>query len=212
MKTTHSDSFSKNRHVFDLPDAKVEYFPDMLEKAHATHLFESLLNKIQWTQNTIRFYGKESLVPRLEAWYGDAGKSYSYSGIRMEPKPWIEELLEIKKVIEPMAETRFNSVLINFYRDGKDRVAWHSDDERELGQNPAIGSVSLGAERKFKLRHKGFDQNGQQTEIMLAHGSLLVMKGPTQHFWKHEIPRTARPVGKRINLTFRVIGSTGGQK
>jgi alkylated DNA repair dioxygenase AlkB len=208
----HRDSFSKTRQVFDLPDAKVEYFPDMFEKAHATRMFDSLLNKVQWIQNTIRFYGKENLVPRLEAWYGDAGKSYSYSGIRMDPKPWIEELLEIKKAIEPIAETRFNSVLINYYRDGKDRVAWHSDDERELGQNPAIGSVSLGAERKFKLRHKGFDKNGRQAETMLAHGSLLMMKGPTQHFWKHEIPRTARPVGKRINLTFRVIDPIEGQK
>jgi alkylated DNA repair dioxygenase AlkB len=123
----------------------------------------------------------------------------------MEPKPWIEELLEIKKTIEPIAQTRFNSVLINYYRDGQDRVAWHSDDEKELGQNPVIGSVSLGAERKFKLRHKDYLQNGKQAQIMLFHGSLLVMKGPTQHFWKHEIPRTAIPIGKRINLTFRVI-------
>jgi alkylated DNA repair dioxygenase AlkB len=130
----------------------------------------------------------------------------------MDPNPWIDELLDIKKVVEPIAGTRFNSVLINFYRDGQDRVAWHSDDEKELGQNPVIGSVSLGAERKFKLRHKGFDKNGRQTEIMLAHGSLLLMKGPTQHFWKHEIPRTARPVEARINLTFRVIKSTEGQK
>jgi len=212
VKTTQRDLFSQTKQVFDLPDAEVDYFPNMFEERHATHLFDSLLNKVQWVQNKIRFYGKESLVPRLEAWYGDPGKSYSYSGIRMDPKPWIEELLEIKKAIEPIAKTRFNSVLINYYRDGQDRVAWHSDDEKELGIEPIIGSVSLGAERKFKLRHKGFDKNGRQAEIILAHGSLLVMKGPTQHFWKHEIPRTARPVGKRINLTFRVIGPTGGQK
>jgi len=212
VKTTQRDLFSQTKQVFDLPDAEVDYFPNMFEERHATHLFDSLLNKVQWVQNKIRFYGKQSLVPRLEAWYGDPGKSYSYSGIRMDPKPWIEELLEIKKAIEPIAKTRFNSVLINYYRDGQDRVAWHSDDEKELGIEPIIGSVSLGAERKFKLRHKGFDKNGRQAEIILAHGSLLVMKGPTQHFWKHEIPRTARPVGKRINLTFRVIGPTGGQK
>jgi len=212
VKTPQRELYSKTKQVFDLPDAKVEYFPDMFEELHATSLFDSLLNKVQWVQNTIRFYGKKSLVPRLEAWYGDAGKSYSYSGIRMDPLPWIEELLEIKKAIEPIAQTRFNSVLINYYRDGQDRVAWHSDDEKELGQNPVIGSISLGAERKFKLRHKAFDQNGEQAEIMLAHGSLLLMKGPTQHFWKHEIPRTARHIGKRINLTFRVIDPTGGQK
>ena len=208
METTQRDLFSQTKQVFDLPDAEVDYFPNMFEERHATHLFDSLLNKVQWVQNKIRFYGKQSLVPRLEAWYGDPGKSYSYSGIRMDPKPWIEELLEIKKAIEPIAKTRFNSVLINYYRDGQDRVAWHSDDEKELGIEPIIGSVSLGAERKFKLRHKGFDKNGRQAEIMLAHGSLLSMKGPTQHFWKHEIPRTARPVGKRINLTFRVIDPT----
>ena len=191
--------------AFDLPDAEVEYFPRAFDQSTATRLLEQLLKNVQWVQNTIRFYGKESLVPRLEAWYGDPGKSYAYSGIRMEPNPWIEELLEIKKKIEPIARTRFNSVLINYYRDGRDRVAWHSDDEKELGQNPVIGSVSLGAERKFKLRHKDYRENGEQAEIMLVHGSLLMMKGPTQHFWKHEIPRTARPIGKRINLTFRVI-------
>ena len=212
MKTTQGDLCSQTRQTFDLPDAEVVYFPDIYEKRHATRLFDALIKKVEWVQNTIRFYGKESLVPRLEAWYGDAGKSYAYSGIRMDPKPWIEELLEIKKAIEPIAETQFNSVLINYYRDGQDRVAWHSDDEKELGTEPIIGSVSLGAERKFKLRHKDYDKNGGQAEIMLAHGSLLLMKGPTQHFWKHEIPRTVRPVGKRINLTFRVIDPTGEQK
>lgn len=205
MKTKQSSLFSQTRQTFDLPDAKVEYVPNAFKEDNATRLLDKLLEKVQWEQNTIRFYGKESLVPRLEAWYGDPGKSYAYSGIRMDPKPWIDELLEIKQVVEPIAGVRFNSVLINYYRDGKDRVAWHSDDEKELGQNPVIGSVSLGAERKFKLRHKDYRENGEQSEIMLVHGSLLVMKGPTQHFWKHEIPRTARPVGKRINLTFRVI-------
>jgi alkylated DNA repair dioxygenase AlkB len=205
MMPTQGELFSEENQVFDLPDAKVEYFPAIFEEGLASHLLEKLLEKVEWVQNTIRFYGKESPVPRLEAWYGDPGKSYAYSGIQMEPKPWIEELLEIKKTIEPIAQTRFNSVLINYYRDGQDRVAWHSDDEKELGQNPVIGSVSLGAERKFKLRHKDYLQNGKQAQIMLFHGSLLVMKGPTQHFWKHEIPRTAIPIGKRINLTFRVI-------
>ena len=212
MKTTQPELFPKTKQVFDLPDASVKYFPDMFEERHATRLLDALLKKVEWVQNTIRFYGKKSLVPRLEAWYGDPGKSYSYSGIQMDPTPWIEELLEIKRTIEPIAETRFNSVLINYYRDGQDRVAWHSDDEKELGIEPIIGSVSLGAKRRFKLRHKGFDKKGQQAEIMLAHGSLLLMKGPTQHFWKHEIPRTVRPVGKRINLTFRVIDPTGEQK
>ena len=197
--------FAKEVEQFDLPDADLEYNPQFFTKETAERLLLNLKKKIEWTQNTIRFYGKESLVPRLEAWYGDPGKSYAYSGIQMNPKPWTEDLLEIKQTIEPLAGVAFNSVLINYYRDGKDRVAWHSDDEKELGKNPVIGSVSLGAERKFKLRHKQYKTNGLNREIMLRHGSFLLMKGPTQHHWMHEIPRTAKPIGPRINLTFRII-------
>ena len=197
--------FTEDTIQFDLPDAELHYRPQFFPKPTADRLLQELMEKIEWTQNKIRFYGKESLVPRLEAWYGDPGKSYAYSGIQMNPKPWTKELVEIKEAIEKEASVPFNSVLINYYRDGKDRVAWHSDDEKELGQNPIIGSVSLGAERKFKLRHKKYKENGLKTEIMLQHGSFLLMKGPTQHHWMHEIPRTAKPIGPRINLTFRII-------
>ena len=193
------------RENFDLPDAEITYFPSFFRSEDSERLYDSLREKIEWTQNKIRFYGKESPVPRLEAWYGDEGMEYAYSGIKMSPKPWIDELLEIKKHIEPTASTKFNSVLINYYRDGRDRVAWHSDDEKELGPAPVIGSVSLGAERKFKLRHKDYPRNGLKAEIILENGSYLLMKGTTQRFWKHEIPRTARPIEGRINLTFRVI-------
>ena len=197
--------FTEDTIQFDLPDAELHYRPQFFPKPTADRLLQELIEKIEWTQNKIRFYGKESLVPRLEAWYGDHGKSYAYSGIQMNPKPWTKELVEIKEAIEKEAGVPFNSVLINYYRDGKDRVAWHSDDEKELGQNPIIGSVSLGAERKFKLRHKKYKENGLKAEIMLQHGSFLLMKGPTQHHWMHEIPRTAKPIGPRINLTFRII-------
>jgi len=197
--------FTEDTTQFDLPDAELHYRPQFFPKPTADRLLQELIEKIEWTQNKIRFYGKESLVPRLEAWYGDPGKSYAYSGIQMTPKPWTKELVEIKEAIEKEAGVPFNSVLINYYRDGKDRVAWHSDDEKELGQNPIIGSVSLGAERKFKLRHKKYKENGLKAEIMLQHGSFLLMKGPTQHHWMHEIPRTAKPIGPRINLTFRII-------
>ena len=197
--------FTEDTTQFDLPDAELHYRPQFFPKPTADRLLQELMEKIEWTQNKIRFYGKESLVPRLEAWYGDPGKSYAYSGIQMNPKPWTKELVEIKEAIEKEARVPFNSVLINYYRDGKDRVAWHSDDEKELGQPPIIGSVSLGAERKFKLRHKKYKENGLKTEIMLQHGSFLLMKGPTQHHWMHEIPRTAKPIGPRINLTFRII-------
>ena len=188
-----------------LPDAELFFYPQLLESNQADILLASLRQEIEWTQNTIRFYGKESLVPRLEAWYGDPGKSYSYSGIHMNPKPWTQNLIQIKRAIEPIAKVTFNSVLINYYRDGKDRVAWHSDDEKELGQNPVIGSISLGAERKFKMRHRQYKTNGLKYEIMLNHGSFLLMKGTTQHHWMHAIPRTSKPTDPRINLTFRII-------
>jgi alkylated DNA repair dioxygenase AlkB len=197
--------FAKEVEHFDLPDADLKYNPQFFTKETADRLLINLKEKIEWTQNTIRFYGKESLVPRLEAWYGDPGKSYAYSGIHMTPKPWTPELLTIKQAIEPLSGVAFNSVLINYYRNGHDRVAWHSDDEKELGQNPIIGSVSLGAERKFKLRHKQYKTNRLKHEILLRHGSFLLMQGPTQHHWMHEIPRTAKPIGPRINLTFRII-------
>lgn len=190
---------------FDIPDASILYFPEFFPADQANGMFQKLINGITWKQNTIKMYGKENPVPRLEAWYGDPGKSYTYSGITMQPTPWNDDLKIIKDSIEPVSGVIFNSVLINHYRDGKDRVAWHSDDEKELGRNPVIGSVSLGAERNFKLRHKQHRVNGLKKQITLRHGSLLLMKGSTQHHWMHEIPRTAKPIGPRINLTFRVI-------
>ena len=191
--------------IFDLPDASIHYFPEFFPAVQANGMLQKLMNGITWKQNTIKMYGKENPVPRLEAWYGDPGKSYTYSGITMQPTPWNDDLKIIKNSIEPVSGVIFNSVLINHYRDGKDRVAWHSDDEKELGKNPVIGSVSLGAERNFKLRHKQYKVNGQKKQIILRHGSFLLMKGSTQHHWMHEIPRTAKTIGPRINLTFRVI-------
>ena len=188
-----------------LPDSDISIDQDHFDSEIAGNLLRELAEEIPWVQNKIKFYGKESLVPRLESWHGDEGMSYTYSGIKMDAKPWTKNLLKIKESIEPIAKTTFNSVLINYYRDGKDRVAWHSDDEKELGKNPVIASVSLGAERKFKLRHKKYKENQLQHEVFLQNGSLLLMSGSTQHHWLHEIPRTAKPIGPRINLTFRVI-------
>ena len=190
-----------------LADSDINLHQDHFDAEIAGNLLGELVEEIPWVQNKIKFYGKESLVPRLESWHGDEGITYTYSGIRMDAKPWTKNLLIIKESIEPIAKTTFNSVLINYYRDGKDRVAWHSDDEKELGKNPVIASVSLGAERKFKLRHKKYKENKLQHEIFLQSGSLLLMSGSTQHHWLHEIPRTAKPIGPRINLTFRVIKS-----
>ena len=192
---------------FSLPDSDISIYQDHFDSEIAGNLLRELAEEIPWVQNKIKFYGKESLVPRLESWHGDEGMSYTYSGIKMDAKPWTKNLIVIKESIEPIAKTTFNSVLINYYRDGKDRVAWHSDDEKELGKNPVIASVSLGAERKFKLRHKKYKENQLQHEVFLQNGSLLLMSGSTQHHWLHEIPRTAKPIGPRINLTFRVIKS-----
>ena len=197
--------FTENKIDYDLPGAEIEYFPEFFSRKKSLFFLSKLIDTIKWKQNIIKMYGKENPVPRLEAWYGDPGKSYAYSGIRMEPNPWTDELKEIKRSIEAEVEITFNSVLINYYRDGQDRVAWHSDDEKELGKNPVIGSVSFGAERTFKLRHKKYKENNLKQSIVLKNGSFLLMKGATQHHWMHEIPRTAKPIGSRINLTFRVI-------
>ena len=199
------DTVKRKSSNLDLTDAEVTYHPTLFSSTESEHYLRALTDNIEWRQNHIKFYGKESLVPRLEAWYGDEGKSYTYSGITMHPKPWTRELFAIKERIEPTCDMTFNSVLLNRYRDGSDRVAWHSDDEKELGPNPIIASVSFGAERKFKLRHKRFKENGLQAEIVLESGSLLLMKGETQQNWKHEVPRTTLMIGPRINLTFRKI-------
>ena len=205
MSARTEDLFSESVIDYLLPDAKIRYYPSFFSPTMSSFFLEQLKKSIQWKQNIIKMYGKENPVPRLEAWYGDPGKSYAYSGIQMDPIPWTDELKEIKSAVELESGTKFNSVLINFYRDGKDRVAWHSDDEKELGQNPVIGSVSFGAERNFKLRHKKYKSNGLKKEIILQNGSFLLMQGSTQHHWMHEIPRTAKPINSRINLTFRVI-------
>ena len=205
MDSFTEELFTESKVEYDLPDAEIEYFPEFFSRKNSLIFLPQLLDTIKWKQNTIKMYGKENPVPRLEAWYGDAGKSYAYSGIRMEPTPWTDELKEIKRSIEAKAAISFNSVLINYYRDGQDRVAWHSDDEKELGQNPVIGSVSFGAERIFKLRHKKYKINNLKQSNTLGNGSFLLMKGATQHHWMHEIPRTAKLIGPRINLTFRVI-------
>jgi len=148
-------------------------------------------------------YGKEVNLPRKTAWYGDSNKSYTFSGIHLEPEPWTPTLLQVKERIEEVAEVEFNSVLLNLYRSGSDGISWHTDAERELGENPVIGSVSFGETRRFIFRHR-YDKE-VKSEVDLTHGSFLLMAGETQHFWQHQIPKTSRKIEARINLTFRVI-------
>jgi alkylated DNA repair dioxygenase AlkB len=186
-----------------LPDADIVYFPSFFASDVATDLYLDLLREIPWQQDNIKVFGKEHVQPRLTALFGNDAKPYSYSNITMQPKPWNLLLQKIKYHVESVAEINFTTVLLNYYRDGKDSNGWHADNEKELGLNPTIASVSLGSERMFQLKHNT-DPSLRQN-ILLENGSLLIMKGATQHHWKHQIPKTSKPIGGRINLTFRVI-------
>lgn len=189
--------------VFDLPDAEIIYFPAFLSREDADSLFQELLENTPWQQDEITVYGKKHLQPRLTALYGNQGKPYSYSNIKMQPHNWTLPLQKIKSLVENISETNFTTVLLNYYRDGNDGNGWHADNEKELGVNPIIASLSLGAERNFQLKHN--TDSTLKKNIILENGSLLLMKGATQHFWKHQVPKTAKTIGSRINLTFRVI-------
>lgn len=178
------------------------YFPNFLDRDTANDFLEAFKNTIEWKQESMNMYGKQVLFPRLTAWYGDNDKPYSFSGITLNPHPWSKELRKIKELIEPICEVEFNSVLLNLYRDGNDSISWHTDAEKELGENPLIASVNFGAERKFQIRH---NETNEMHEIILKNGSLLIMKGELQHFWKHQVPKQKGIIKERINLTFRVI-------
>ncbi len=185
-------------------DAQVAFFPEFFQPNESDRFFQELFNQTSWRQEKIRVYGKQLDLPRLTAWYGDPGKAYSYSGISMLPDPWTNNLLKIKQRVDAAAGVRFNSVLLSLYRTGEDSLSWHQDDERELGEDPVIASVSFGGTRSFQFKHKA-RKDLSKVSIDLTHGSLLIMKGPTQRFWVHQVPKTAKPVPPRINLTFRVI-------
>ncbi|HEY9910179.1 MAG TPA: alpha-ketoglutarate-dependent dioxygenase AlkB [Thermosynechococcaceae cyanobacterium] len=168
----------------------------------ADRLFAHLLHETRWQQESLEMYGKSIALPRLTAWYGDAGSSYAYSGITMNPHPWTPTLQAIKQQVEAASGTIFNSVLLNLYQDGNHSVSWHSDDEKELGDNPTIASLSLGGSRAFHLKHK---RTKETIKLELGSGSLLLMSGETQHHWVHQVPKTKKFVTPRINLTFRTI-------
>lgn len=195
--------FSNKPIVLNLPDADISYYPSFFDVEMADSLYDELLENIPWQQDLIKVYGKEHNQPRLTALFGNDGKPYAYSNITMQPRPWNLTLQKIKYQVETIAETNFTSVLLNYYRDGRDSNGWHADNEKELGKNPTIASISLGSERVFQLKHNN-DPSLKQN-ILLEHGSLLLMKGSTQHCWKHQIPKTNKPIAGRINLTFRVI-------
>lgn len=198
-----SKAFPVSASVVVLQNGEYIYLPGFFSPTESDRYFHILREKAAWKQESINMYGRRLPFPRLIAWYGDDQKPYSFSGVTLKPVPWLPELIEIKNRIEPIAKVSFNRVLLNLYRDGRDSVGWHADAEPELGKNPVIASVSFGATRKFQLRHM---QTKEKIELELTHGSLLVMMGEMQHFWQHQIPKTSRPVGERINLTYRVMG------
>jgi len=165
-------------------------------------LLQAITDDTAWREEEITVYGKSYLQPRLSAWYGDL--AYSYSGIRLEPLPWTPTLLDIKHQVETLVKHQFNSVLLNYYRDQNDSMGMHSDDERELGPRPVIASLSLGEERTFLLKHKS-RKDLKTVKLALAAGSLLVMQGQTQQYWRHGINKERRACAPRINLTFRSI-------
>lgn len=186
--------------LFDVAEPPVVYMPNFLTTGEADYLLKHCLN-LEWRQNQIRMLGKQMPVPRLEVMHGDEGCDYLYSSsVLLQPKPWTKALNSVRTRIESATGYKFNIVLGNLYRDGKDSNGWHSDDESSMGIRPAIASLSLGSTRKFQLRPK---KGGAITDYWLEHGSLLVMHPGCQEEYKHQVPKTAKPVGTRVNLTFR---------
>lgn len=215
-------------YIIDLPDGELIYVPKFIDKKVADRTMQVLLSNpqydpattdwhtvenvddilfdtIQWKQDHMTMFGNRNALPRLTAWYGDEGKNYTYSGIQSYPNTWNTPLLWLKQQLEDFSQARFNSVLLNWYRDGKDHLSWHDDAEKELGKNPVIGSLNFGESRRFLLRRKSDHQD--KIEILLGHGDLLIMGGSLQEYWQHSVPKQAKVKSSRINLTFRFIHS-----
>ncbi|TDK19418.1 alpha-ketoglutarate-dependent dioxygenase AlkB [Luteimonas aestuarii] len=189
-----------------LEGADVALHPAWLEPADADALLCTLRDDLPWETHHVRLFGRDVPSPRLSCWIGDAGTSYRYSGVRHQPLPWTEPLQAVRWRLERETGHRFNSVLANLYRDGRDAMGWHSDDEPELGPRPVIASVSLGGTRRFVLKHR--EVPTRKLNLPLPHGSLLLMRGDTQRNYRHALPRTALSVLPRINLTFRHVHAT----
>jgi len=200
---SHSDGLRP----LPIPGAEVFYASTFDVRYEPQTLMHCLINQVPWRTENVVVWGKSYPQPRLIAWYGDAGRSYQYSGVTLEPLPWIEPLQVVRERVQHAVDCNFNSVLLNYYRDNRDSMGFHSDDEKELGYRPVIASISLGEERTFILKHKR-DRAVKPVRLGLESGSLLLMKGDTQANWKHGIEKEKRPCGPRVNLTFRrIIGN-----
>ena len=187
----------------ELPEADIRLWPQALAVAEADALFEALRAHIDWQAEDILIFGERRRVPRLVAWHGDPDAAYRYSGTAHDPLPWTPDLLQLRERVRLLTGHDYNSVLLNLYRDGRDSMGWHADDEPELGPEPAIASVSLGATRRFRLRHRRLPD--AKVTLELGHGDVLLMAGGTQRAYVHAVPKTARPTGARINLTWRQV-------
>lgn len=183
-------------------DGVVNYHGPILSPADSRRYYETLLHRIPWKQDEAVMFGKHIVTARKVAWYGDSNFSYTYSGTTKQASVWTAELAMLKAAVEELTATRFNSCLLNLYQDGSQGMSWHSDDEKSLDKDSTIASVSLGAERQFRLKHKRLDE---KVSVLLESGSLLVMKGTTQTHWLHSIPKTKSITTPRINLTFRTM-------
>lgn len=200
------DNLEKKFEVFPVPGGEILFMKNFLSYNVAQDYFQKLNMSIHWKQEEIKYYGKIFPVPRKTAWYGYEGFDYTYSGIKCHPEPWTKELLDLKIEIEKkLPDENFNSVLLNMYRDGNDKVSWHADNEKELGINPTIASLSIGETRRFDLKHK--DNPELVYKFELSPGSLIVMRGALQHNYLHQIPQQKKITQPRINLTFRTIKS-----
>jgi alkylated DNA repair dioxygenase AlkB len=180
----------------------VNYFGPILTVAETNRCYETLLHDIPWKNDEAVIFGRHIITARKVAWYGDKDFSYTYSGTTKQARAWTPELAELKALVEKLTNTNFNSCLLNLYHDGNEGMAWHSDDEKSLGKDSTIASVSFGAEREFRLKHKRTDE---RASVLLESGSLLVMKDTTQTHWLHCIPKSKKVLTPRINLTFRTM-------
>jgi alkylated DNA repair dioxygenase AlkB len=197
------DLFGNDPSVNLLPcDGTVNYFGPVLSVLETRRYYDALLRDIPWKHDEAVIFGKRIVTARKVAWYGDSNFSYTYSGTTKQALDWTPELAELKMRVESLTGTRFNSCLLNLYHNGSEGMAWHSDDEKSLVRNSAIASISLGAEREFRFKHK---RDGLKTSVILESGSLLVMEGATQSNWLHSIPKSKKVVSPRINLTFRTM-------
>ena len=198
--------FRDDHHEVLPHDGSARLTHGFLEPHDADEMLRRLLDEVPWATHELVLFGKKMAEPRLSAWVGDPDVSYTYSGTKRAPQPWTPTLSHIRRRCEEATGGRFNSVLANLYRSGDDAMGWHADDEPELGREPLIVSVSLGDERRFDFRHR---VSGDTVSVVLPHGSLLVMSGPTQACWKHRIARTAASKSPRVNLTYRLVTTAG---